>query len=99
MKADHVYKLSPRKETILSVDYGSMGTGSATCGQGTLEQYRLPSGRPYSWKYTIIPVDSSSTGKDMTTLAAKLRSDGATLLQFPLLLQPSLARTAAATAT
>ncbi|WP_051411557.1 glycoside hydrolase family 2 TIM barrel-domain containing protein [Ruminococcus flavefaciens] len=77
--ADHPYKLKPRSETILSVDYGSMGTGSATCGQGTLEQYRLPSGRPYSWKYTIIPVDSSSTGKDMTTLAAKLRSDGAVI--------------------
>ncbi|MBQ1464153.1 MAG: DUF4981 domain-containing protein [Ruminococcus sp.] len=77
--ADHPYKLKPRSETILSVDYGSMGTGRATCGQGTLEQYRLPSGRPYSWKYTIIPVDSSSTGKDMTTLAAKLRSDGAVI--------------------
>ena len=74
--ADHPYKLKPRSETILSVDYGSMGTGSATCGQGTLDQYRLPSGRPYSWKYTLIPVDSSSTGKDMSTLVSKLRSDG-----------------------
>ncbi|MBO4492972.1 MAG: DUF4981 domain-containing protein [Ruminococcus sp.] len=74
--ADHPYKLNPRKDTILSIDYGSMGTGSATCGQGTLEKYRLPSGRQYSWKYTIIPVPSSSTGEDMTELCAKLRSDG-----------------------
>ena len=74
--ADHPYKLSPRKETILSVDYGSMGTGSATCGQATLEKYRLPSGRKYSWKYTLIPVASSGTGQEMTSLAAKLRSDG-----------------------
>ena len=54
-KADHTYKLSPRRETILSVDYGSMGTGSATCGQGTLEKYRLPSNHPYHWSYTIMP--------------------------------------------
>jgi len=75
--ADHPYKLNPRKETILSVDYGSMGTGSATCGQATLEKYRLPSGRQYNWKYTIIPVPSASTGQDMTTLCAKMHSDGA----------------------
>jgi len=77
MRADHPYKLKPRKETILSVDYGSMGTGSATCGQATLDKYRLPSGRPYNWKYTIIPISSSSTGEEITTLYAKLRSDGA----------------------
>ena len=77
--ANHPYKLSPRKDTILSVDYGSMGTGSATCGQATLEKYRLPSNRPYSWSYTIIPVDSASTEKDLTDIAAKLRSDGASI--------------------
>ena len=75
-KADHVYKLSPRKETVLSVDYGSMGTGSATCGQGTLEKYRLPSSRTYSWNYTIIPVATDADGKSMSATAAKLRSDG-----------------------
>lgn len=74
--ADHPYKLKPRSETMLSVDYGSMGTGSATCGQATLEKYRLPSDRPYSWSYTIIPVASANSGKDNTTLAAKLRSNG-----------------------
>ena len=78
-KADHVYKLSPRKETVLSVDYGSMGTGSATCGQGTLEKYRLPSGRTYSWSYTIIPVATDSTSADLSATAAKLRSDGVSI--------------------
>ena len=78
-KADHPFKLSPRNETVLSVDYGSMGTGSATCGQATLEKYRLPSNRPYSWSYTIIPVDSASTDKELTDIAAKLRSDGASI--------------------
>ncbi|MBQ9897964.1 MAG: DUF4981 domain-containing protein, partial [Ruminococcus sp.] len=74
--ADHVYKLSPSKETFLSVDYGSMGTGSATCGQGTLEKYRLPSNRVYDWSYTIVPESTDSTGEQLSTAAAKLRSSG-----------------------
>ena len=77
MRADHPYKLRPRKETILSVDFGSMGTGSAACGPATLQEYRLPSDRPYNWKYTIIPVSSNSSGEDMANLTSKLRSDGA----------------------
>lgn len=76
MKADHVYKLSPRKETILSVDYGSMGTGSATCGQGTLAKYQLPSDKVYSWSYTIMPIAASMSDAQMTNLAARQRSDG-----------------------
>ncbi|MBP0962232.1 MAG: hypothetical protein J5864_08820, partial [Oscillospiraceae bacterium] len=52
---NHVYELTPRKETILNVNYGSMGTGTATCGPGTLSQYQLPSNKVYNWEYTIIP--------------------------------------------
>ncbi|MCR4794182.1 MAG: DUF4981 domain-containing protein [Ruminococcus sp.] len=74
--ADHPYKLRPRSETMLSVDYGSMGTGSATCGQATLEKYRLPSGRQYNWSYTIIPIASSSSDSTISDTAAKLRSNG-----------------------
>ena len=79
-KADHVYKLSPRKESILSVDYGSMGTGSATCGQGTLPQYRLPSDHAYHWGYTIVPTDNKMSGSQLTSLAARIRSDGTVFL-------------------
>lgn len=75
-KADHVFKLSPRKETILSVDYGSMGTGSATCGQATLEKYRLPSSRTYNWSYTLMPASTSMSESGLSDIAAKLRSDG-----------------------
>ncbi len=72
-EADHVYELSPRKETVLSVDYGSMGTGSATCGQGTLPQYRLPNDRVYEWEYTIIPVAASASDEELTRTAARYR--------------------------
>lgn len=74
-KVDHVYKLSPRKETYLSVDYGSMGTGSATCGQATLEQYRLPSSKVYNWSYTIVPVSNTLGEYGVSDIAARLRSD------------------------
>lgn len=71
---DHPYALHPRGETILSVDYGSMGTGSATCGQGTLEQYRLPSNRVYEWEFTIIPVSGTASIQAMTTAAKPYRA-------------------------
>ena len=77
-RADHPFKLRPRTETYLNVDYGSLGVGSATCGQATLERYRLPSGRVYSWSYTIMPA-VSMTDDALTTAAAKLRSDGVTI--------------------
>ncbi|MBQ8922259.1 MAG: DUF4981 domain-containing protein [Oscillospiraceae bacterium] len=58
--ANHPYELRPHRETYLSMNYGSMGTGSATCGQATLRQYQLPSSRAYEWTYTIIPVPTGS---------------------------------------
>ena len=79
-QADHPYKLTPRKETVLSVDYGSMGTGSATCGQGTLPKYRLPSDRAYAWSYTIMPVSASASCEQLTALAARQRSGGTSVL-------------------
>lgn len=74
MSAPHVYQLEPRKETILSVDYGSMGTGSATCGQGTLPQYRLSSSRIYEWEYTIVPVTGSSDSAALSNAAKPYRN-------------------------
>ena len=52
----HPYGLSPREETILSVNYGSMGTGGATCGPATLSQYQLSSSVVYNWAFTLMPV-------------------------------------------
>ena len=77
--ADHVYQLTPHKETVLSVNYGSMGTGSATCGQGPLNKYQLPSDRQYEWKYTIIPAATSLSDQNLTDMSAKLRSNGVTI--------------------
>ena len=75
-KTNHTYELSPRKETVLSLDYGSCGVGSATCGQATLDQYRLPNNHAYHWSYTIMPVANSMSDIQRSTQVAKLKSDG-----------------------
>lgn len=41
--------------TIINVDCASRGTGGATCGPDTLDQYRLFSDGDYEYSYTIIP--------------------------------------------
>ena len=63
--ADHPYKLTPRAETIISVNFGTCGTGGATCGPGTLTQYRLPSSRVYNWNFTLVPVDADADAAEV----------------------------------
>ena len=63
---DHAYELTPRKDTVVTVDYGSRGTGSATCGTATLAKYNLPANQVYSWEYTLIPVAADLDADAMT---------------------------------
>ena len=67
--ADHPYKLTPRDETILSVNYGSLGTGGATCGQAPLWQYQLPSSQVYEWEYTMMPVANGTEADKVSETA------------------------------
>ena len=62
---DHPYKLTPRAETIISVNFGTSGTGGATCGPGTLNQYRLPSSKVYNWSFTLMPVDADADASEV----------------------------------
>ena len=62
---DHPYKLTPRAETIISVNYGTSGTGGATCGPGTLTQYRLPSSKVYNWNFTLMPVNADADAAEV----------------------------------
>ncbi len=65
----HVYGLTPRKETILSVNYGSLGTGGATCGPGPLAQYQLPASKVYEWEFTMIPADKNANPESLGNMA------------------------------
>ena len=61
----HPYELDPREETILSVNYGSLGTGGATCGPGPLTQYQLPSSVVYNWTFTLMPVAADADAAEV----------------------------------
>jgi len=53
-QAAHLYQLRPRKETILSLDYGQMGIGNASCGPIPLPQYYIPDA-PAEISFSIRP--------------------------------------------
>ncbi len=53
--------------TYLNVDYGSRGTGGASCGPDTLMQYRLTNKGSYRYSYTIVPF--AKEGGDLTALS------------------------------
>lgn len=65
-QAAHPYQLTKLKETILSVNYGSQGTGNASCGPDTLSAYQIPNDRAYSYEYTMIPYTDGEDVMDLT---------------------------------
>lgn len=75
-KAKHPYQLQPQKDTILSVNMASSGTGNKSCGPDTLTEYTLPNKKAYSYEYTLLPYDTSTTD-DLTELTRKYRFEQA----------------------
>ena len=55
----HLYAVAPREDTIVSVSYGSRGTGGASCGPATLTEYQLQAGN-HTYSYTLIPFDTAT---------------------------------------
>ena len=71
--ARYLYKLPKTSaNTYLNADYGSRGTGGASCGPETLPQYRLSNRGTYSYGYTIVPF--AKDGADLSAIAAPWRS-------------------------
>jgi len=50
----HTSDLTPRKETILNIDYKVCGLGNASCGPGVLKEYLLKS-EPINFSFCIRP--------------------------------------------
>lgn len=50
----HLYQKQPRTDTVVSVNYGSRGTGGASCGPDTLDKYRMYAGN-LTYSYTLVP--------------------------------------------
>lgn len=53
--ASHVPELSPRKETIVHLDYRMSGVGSSSCGPELAEKYRFSEKR-FRFELSILPV-------------------------------------------
>ena len=71
----HVHELSPRKETVLSVDYKNRGLGNgSTNAAWTLDEYNIKNNRSYTYEYTIIPYTAQET--DLNELAMPYRAVG-----------------------
>ena len=51
-RARHITDLTPRPETIVTIDAGHRGLGSGSCGPDTLPEYRLMQ-RSYRWGYRV----------------------------------------------
>ncbi len=51
----HTHELTPRKEVYVSLDVHQRGLGTGSCGNDTLEPYRLKAGR-YSLDFVIRPI-------------------------------------------
>lgn len=56
-----VPKLRDMGRTYVTLSYGSRGTGGASCGPDTLDQYRITAnGKDYTYIYTIVPFNKEA---------------------------------------
>lgn len=62
--ASHLYQLKPRKETILSLDYGQLGIGNASCGPTPLPEYYIPA-KPAGISFSIRPYNPLAGDPDI----------------------------------
>ncbi|TKG88140.1 DUF4981 domain-containing protein [Puteibacter caeruleilacunae] len=53
-KANHPYELTPRKETIITVDAAHCGLGGGSCGPGPMKRYLLNT-KELKFRYSIRP--------------------------------------------
>lgn len=61
--AKHTHELVKTNETIVNIDYGQSGLGSASCGPDTMEKYLLKAVKT-EFEFTIKPF-SRNTGSEM----------------------------------
>ena len=91
-QANHPYQLKGTKNTVLTIDYGQMGLGTASCGPATLAQYRLPGSKTYTYTYHLkslsgetkeqMTEESKVTVKDETKLLSGIQVGGKELSGF-----------------
>ncbi|WP_052377622.1 glycoside hydrolase family 2 TIM barrel-domain containing protein [Robinsoniella sp. KNHs210] len=70
--AKHPYELTKRKETIVSINFGSEGTGNASCGGDTHDEYKYKTDSTYTYEYTMIPYERTAS-ENLTELTRPYR--------------------------
>lgn len=81
--AAHVNKLSPSKDTYLTIDGLVKGTGNGSCGYETLSDYQVPQ-KVFDYRYTIIPAGQETDS--METSVEYRQSDNKSVLPEPTVL-------------
>lgn len=69
LDVDHVYKLTPREETVLTFNYASDGAGNSSCGPDVATEYQLPISKTYSYTYTMIPYETTATADEIMDIS------------------------------
>lgn len=71
-QATHTNELTPRPETIVSLDCAQRGLGGASCGPDTLEAYQVPPGM-YGFVYVLQTFDPHADDPARLAQSARLR--------------------------
>ena len=62
----HPYELTKLDETILTVNWKSMGAGCESWGAGMLSDYMIPNNQAYSYEYTMVPYTTDQDVMEVT---------------------------------
>lgn len=76
MDQDHLYKISPRDDTVVTFNYGSDGAGNSSCGPDVAPQYQIPNSQAYSYTYTMVPYETSKTTDEIMDKSREYHSIG-----------------------
>lgn len=70
------YQLPKTNHTVLHIDMKSKGTGNKTCGDETLDKYRLKKNAKLNYTYTIIPYTKGLTDVQLVEMSKPWRQQG-----------------------
>lgn len=74
LDVDHLYKVSPMKETVVTFNYGSDANGNSSCGPDSLTKYQIPNSQAYSYTYTMIPYSTTANVDEIMEISKDYHS-------------------------
>ena len=72
--AKYTYQLPGKTpNTYFTLSMQSRGTGGSSCGPATLPEYRIPTGTPLRFTFTLVPFDKGASPEMLTELSKPYR--------------------------